>query len=295
VVTAPVEMVPRPEGAGEGNPRMPMAASLTMALLLAAEPIPAPAQPPPAPPAAPLAPWKATIGAGLIYVDGNAFGLTGTVAAAAERKSERWILGGRASAAYGVARSPGETDQKTSAYAASLQLRVDRRFTPRLSGYALSGVETDHVQSLETRRRAPSCRTPRCSSPLAWASPSATSSPPGSRSARTSSSCPACGVRSGTCSAASPRPASASWPPSGSASPSPPRSTAPRRQGEAPSTPASRSRWTMSSESSERMPPLSPASTPGGRIPRHAAELHGCGGFSHAPANRPHGNTSNLA
>ena len=95
--------------------------------------------------------WKGTVGAGLIYVDGNAFGLSGSLAAAAERKSEDWIVSGRASATYGEARASGETDRKISAYAAGLLLRLDRRFTPRLSTYLLGTVETDHVKSVEWR------------------------------------------------------------------------------------------------------------------------------------------------
>jgi hypothetical protein len=128
-------------------------------LLLAADPA---VQPPSLPPFAsfpePVEPgggaqpeWHATVGAGLIYVDGNAFGLTGNLAAAGERKSEDWVLAGRLSGAYGVTRASGEEERKTSAYAAALQLRVDRRLTPRVSIYLLSGVETDHVQSLEWR------------------------------------------------------------------------------------------------------------------------------------------------
>ncbi len=118
-----------------------LSAILLAAVSLAAEP----------PSAGKPAEWKGTVGAGLIYVDGNAFGLTGNLAAAAERKSEDWILSGRASATYGEARASGETDRKVSAYAAGLLLRVDRRFTPRLAAYVLGTVETDHVKSIEWR------------------------------------------------------------------------------------------------------------------------------------------------
>jgi hypothetical protein len=113
-------------------------AGLAAALVIAAD-----AQKPPE--------WKGTVGAGLIYVDGNAYGLTGSLAAAGERKSVDWIYSGRASATYGVARAAGETVEKMSAYAAGLLLRLDRRWSPALSTYALGSAETDHVKSLEWR------------------------------------------------------------------------------------------------------------------------------------------------
>jgi putative salt-induced outer membrane protein YdiY len=117
-------------------------AGIAAALVLAADPA-TDAQKPPE--------WKGTVGAGLIYVDGNAYGLTGSLAAAGERKSVDWIDSGRATATYGVARAAGEIGEKTSAYAAGLLLRLDRRWSPALSTYALASAETDHVKGLEWR------------------------------------------------------------------------------------------------------------------------------------------------
>jgi Protein of unknown function, DUF481 len=105
--------------------------------------------------AAPGAPdrgaWKTTLSAGLVYVDGNAFGVTTNGAVAAERRSSDWILGARAQGTYGIARSAGQAQRSVSAAAASAQLRADRRHVPWLSSYVLAVVDADHVKSVEWR------------------------------------------------------------------------------------------------------------------------------------------------
>ena len=57
---------------------------------------------------------------------------------------------------YGQSRAPtlegqAEAPNQTVALNAALQLRGDRRFTQRISGYLLAGAETDHIKSVEAR------------------------------------------------------------------------------------------------------------------------------------------------
>lgn len=133
--------------------------TLALAMTLMAEP---PACPPPTPcpacppcpaaaPAAPPKAWTGTVGLGVVAVTGNARNLTANLTAVAEHKAERWIFGGKAFATYGESRAAGSSTVETSAENAGLFLRGDYRFTPRLSGYLLGGVETDHPKSIEVR------------------------------------------------------------------------------------------------------------------------------------------------
>ncbi|HEX8703786.1 MAG TPA: DUF481 domain-containing protein, partial [Myxococcaceae bacterium] len=125
--------------------------------------------PPPPPAATPEAPpaeakkeedpkmdqWKGSMGLGLISLAGNASTLTFNGLANAERKTENWIYSLRAQAVYGRSRLPAsETEPERAqvvALGAGLQLRGDRRFTQRISGYVLAGGETDHIKSVEFR------------------------------------------------------------------------------------------------------------------------------------------------
>ncbi len=131
--------------------------ALALALALAADPEPACPPPPPCPPcpaAAPSSPprqWTGSVGLGVVAVTGNARSLTASLAAAAEHKGERWILGGKANATYGESRVAGTSAMQTSAENAGLFLRGDYRLTPRLSAYLLGGIETDHAKSIEVR------------------------------------------------------------------------------------------------------------------------------------------------
>jgi hypothetical protein len=136
--------------------------ALLMGLSLAAEPPQEPLCPPappcspcpqcPAPPAPPpFRAWTGSIGFGAVAVTGNARSLTANLNAATEYKATDWIFGGRASATYGESRTAGTEEMETSAEDAALFLRADRRFTPRLSTYALVGFEADHPKSIELR------------------------------------------------------------------------------------------------------------------------------------------------
>jgi hypothetical protein len=110
------------------------------------------ARPSEAAPAAPGAsPWSGAAGAGFISLTGNSRAALFVASGAVERKSEGWILGGRASGSSGRFRPAGGTALETSALAAAVAARLDRRFTPSTSAYALGIAETDHVKSVEAR------------------------------------------------------------------------------------------------------------------------------------------------
>ena len=96
-------------------------------------------------------PWTATVGLGLISLTGNTSSVTVAGSATAERKSEDWIYALKMGGTYGQSRPEGEADSKVLALNATLQLRGDRRFTDRVSGYLLAGTDTDHVKSVEYR------------------------------------------------------------------------------------------------------------------------------------------------
>lgn len=99
--------------------------------------------------------WKGSVGLGLISLSGNASTLTFNGLASAERKSKGWIYGVKAQAVYGRSRLPAtETEAERTevvALGANADIRVDRRFTPVISGYVLAGALTDHVKSVEVR------------------------------------------------------------------------------------------------------------------------------------------------
>ncbi len=118
-----------------------------------------PAQPPPPPP--PDVVWAGNINIGMIAITGNANSIAFNAAAAFQRKGPEWIIGFKGSATYGqskvngtpaTATAPATPDvEQTSAEAATVQLRGDRRFTDSVSGYLLGGVDTDHLASIEER------------------------------------------------------------------------------------------------------------------------------------------------
>ncbi|MFL5353284.1 DUF481 domain-containing protein [Archangium sp.] len=101
--------------------------------------------------------WDVTVGMGLIFITGNASTVTFNGLATAERKTEHWIYSVKATGVYGESRPPGvagEVDQPVSsvtALGAAMQLRGDRRFTDKVSGYLLGSGDTDHVKSIEFR------------------------------------------------------------------------------------------------------------------------------------------------
>ncbi|AKJ04213.1 uncharacterized protein DUF481 [Archangium gephyra] len=100
--------------------------------------------------------WDVTVGLGLIFITGNASTVTFNGLVAAERKTENWIYSVTASGVYGESRPPGlegevVTVSQVTALNAALQLRGDRRFTQKISGYLLGAVDADHVKSVEFR------------------------------------------------------------------------------------------------------------------------------------------------
>lgn len=109
----------------------------------------------PAPAAAPTASkWTGSVGLGLIYLSGNASAVTFSSTALAERKTEHWIYGLKATGVYGRARAASadpDSGSQVIALGATLQLRGDRRLTQAFSIYVLGGAETDHVKSVEFR------------------------------------------------------------------------------------------------------------------------------------------------
>jgi hypothetical protein len=106
------------------------------------------------PAAAPVPPdvrWSGTLGLGLIALTGNSKTVTFSTLGALERKSKLWIWGIKGSAAYGQNQAPGQTSAQVSALNAMFQARGDRRFSDMTSLYLLAGVDTDHLQSVESR------------------------------------------------------------------------------------------------------------------------------------------------
>jgi|GEM_PF-524389 len=106
---------------------------------------------PPKPAAPAPVVWTGSVALGLIALTGNSQTITFSTNAALQRKSEEWIWGLLASAAYGQNTATGATAATVTALAASVQARGDRRFTDVLSLYLLGGVDTDHLKSIEDR------------------------------------------------------------------------------------------------------------------------------------------------
>ncbi len=98
--------------------------------------------------------WKGLVGIGLIAITGNAEALTGTATAQVDKKLGEWGFGARASAAYGQSRAAPGAPAIVSALRAGLLLRGDRNLSSFSSLFALAGLETDHVKSVELRKFA---------------------------------------------------------------------------------------------------------------------------------------------
>ncbi len=116
-------------------------------------PLAPPTPPPPPPPAAPPANlWTFNAGLGLISLTGNARTLTLTANAATQYKTEKLILNMKANGAYGQNVTIGTNDPpQVIALSALFAAQADYRFSERVSGYLGSGVDTDHVKSVEIR------------------------------------------------------------------------------------------------------------------------------------------------
>jgi putative salt-induced outer membrane protein YdiY len=100
---------------------------------------------------APKSKWSGLAGVGLVSLTGNSKSVMFNATGAAERKSDDWVLGFKAQAVYGQSRAPEGGATQTVAQAAGLQMRLDRRFHERYSGYLLVAGDTDHVKSVEIR------------------------------------------------------------------------------------------------------------------------------------------------
>lgn len=70
---------------------------------------------------------------------------------AAQYRSEHWIWGGKAAAAYGKGTGVGETDSQVTALNAAAGVQGDRRLNEIFSVFLGTGVDTDHVKSVELR------------------------------------------------------------------------------------------------------------------------------------------------
>ncbi|HEY3450506.1 MAG TPA: DUF481 domain-containing protein [Myxococcales bacterium] len=131
----------------------------------AAAPAPAPAPAPaqvaapgpidaPAPGAPAPAVWTGSTAVSLVSLSGNSESIAVTLNAAAERKSENWILGLKAAGSYGEAKAAvggAGGAWAINALNATVQARAAFRFTPRYSAYLVLGIDTDHVASVEER------------------------------------------------------------------------------------------------------------------------------------------------
>lgn len=97
--------------------------------------------------------WTGSVGLGFVSLTGNAEALTLTGLVALERKWEDWIVRVRSTGAYGQARTAATagTDAEVVALRALGELRGDRRFGERATGFLMVGADTDHVRSVEAR------------------------------------------------------------------------------------------------------------------------------------------------
>jgi putative salt-induced outer membrane protein YdiY len=100
---------------------------------------------------APVSPWKATLGAGLISLTGNTSSITFNSNVLVERKLGLWTLSGKAIGTYGQSRPIDGSVPQVLALNGSLLLRGDRQLLDWVSVYVLGGVDTDHVKSVEFR------------------------------------------------------------------------------------------------------------------------------------------------
>lgn len=96
--------------------------------------------------------WTGAAGAGLVLLTGNSSTFTVNGTTSAQRETAGWILGAKATGVYGRTRPVDRTlDPETVAAAATGQLRADRKFGEHATVFALAGLDTDHVASIEYR------------------------------------------------------------------------------------------------------------------------------------------------
>lgn len=96
--------------------------------------------------------WTGAAGAGLVLLTGNTSTFTVNGTASAQRDTNGWILATKGTGVYGRTRPVDRTqDAQTVALAGTLQLRADRKLGEHATVFALVGVDTDHVASIEYR------------------------------------------------------------------------------------------------------------------------------------------------
>lgn len=105
-----------------------------------------------APDEAPKSNWSGSAGLGVISLTGNSRSITMSGNLVAQFKTPEWIFGTKSSFIYGQSRPADTTvDPEVLALAAALQVQGDRRITQRVSVFVGTGVDTDHVKSVELR------------------------------------------------------------------------------------------------------------------------------------------------
>src|SRR4051794_30734357 len=85
--------------------------------------------------------WNGMVGVGVIALFGNAESLSATLNGSADKTLGAWLVGFRATGAYGQARAPGATEDSVTALRAQVTARVDRSIVSFASVYALAGAE----------------------------------------------------------------------------------------------------------------------------------------------------------
>ena len=138
------------ERAAAAAERAALAAERIAAASAGAPPAPAPPEAPPAPVA--VQKWLGSAGVSLISLSGNASSLTAASSASLQREWSAWLLGLTTFGTYGQTRPPNSDEaRQVVALAAGGQLRGDRDVNEQVTVFLLSGVETNHVKSLELR------------------------------------------------------------------------------------------------------------------------------------------------
>lgn len=125
---------------------------LVLAVLLAQAPVAAAPGAPPAAAAESNLSGTATLGG--VLLTGNSDSTSLAFGASLTWKTTDWIVGFKASAAYGRSTDPSTHVESTSALNGAISARGARRLNPLLAIYLEGIVETDHLKSIEARPAA---------------------------------------------------------------------------------------------------------------------------------------------
>ncbi len=120
-----------------------------LAALLAQAPVAAAPGAPPAAAAESSLTGTATLGG--VLLTGNSQSTSLAFGSSLNWKTTDWILGFKASAAYGRSTDPATGVESTSALNGAVSARGARRLSPLLAIYLEGVVETDHLKSIEWR------------------------------------------------------------------------------------------------------------------------------------------------